>query len=239
MQKPKNPIIVENLKPNGQRAKNAIALLWIVLVLDVISLASGYLQYDLIQTVASGGEITDETAHANDLREQIIGVTYLIALIVSGVTFIQWFRRAYYNLHLKVNTLSYAEGWAAGAWFVPILNLFRPYQIMSELYKETKILLAQKGVRMGDKISVSLLGFWWTLWILNNIIGQIVWRVPTDTIGELSFATIASMAANIVGIPLALIAIKIVKDYSDVEPYLDELRDEDEILTHLVGVAKI
>ena len=137
---------MENLKPNGQRAKNAITLIWIVLVLEIVLLISGYFQYDLLQTAANGSEISIETATANDTREQIIGIIFLIAYIISAVTFIQWFRRAYYNLHLKVNHLSRTEGWAAGSWFVPIVSLYRPYHIMKELYQETRELLVKKGL---------------------------------------------------------------------------------------------
>ena len=86
---------MENLKPNGQRAKYVITLIWIVLALEIVSLISGYFQYDLLQTAANGGEISAETATANDTREQIIGIVYLIAYIISAVTFIQWFRRAF------------------------------------------------------------------------------------------------------------------------------------------------
>ena len=230
---------MENLKPNGQRAKNAITLIWVVLAVEAISLVSGYFQYDLLQTLANGGDISEEVADANDLREQIIAIVYLIVLIVSAVTFIQWFRRAYYNLHQKVDNLSYSEGWAAGAWFVPILNLFRPYQIMKELFVETRKLLVQKELRLAEKIAVSSLGVWWTLWILNNLIGQFVFRYArtAETIPEYSIMTVADMAGSIVGIILAFMAVKIIKDYSSVEPYLNELKDEDEILTHLVGYS--
>ena len=148
---------MENLKPNGQRAKNAITLIWIVLALEIISLISGYFQYDLLQTVANGGEISTETATANETREQMIGIIYLIAYIISAITFIQWFRRAYFNLHLKVNHLSHTEGWAAGSWFVPIISLYRPYQIMKEIYQETKELLIEKGIDFKQSFSTSAL----------------------------------------------------------------------------------
>ena len=98
---------MENLKPNGQRAKYVITLIWIVLALEIVSLISGYFQYDLLQTAANGGEISAETATANDTRELIIEVFYLIANIVSVVTFIQLFRRAYFNLH--INTIDYLQ----------------------------------------------------------------------------------------------------------------------------------
>ena len=34
------------------------------------------------------------------------------------------------------------------------------------------------------------------------------------------------------GIPLALITVKVIKDYSDIEPLLNEINDEEEITTH-------
>ena len=221
---------MENLKPNEQRAKNAITLIWIVLALEIVSLISGYFQYDLLQTAANGGEISTETATANDTREQIIGIIYLIAYIISAVTFIQWFRRAYYNLHLRVNHLSQTEGWAAGSWFVPIVSLYRPYQIMKELYQETRELLVKKGLSINENFSTGFLGWWWTLWIINNAIGQFIFRysMKAESIDELTISTVASMIGNVVGIPLALITVKVIKDYANVEPLIIEIKDEEE-----------
>ncbi|MDR0666202.1 MAG: DUF4328 domain-containing protein [Campylobacteraceae bacterium] len=136
---------MEKLKPNEQRAKKAIILIWIVLILEIVSFISSYMQYDLLQTFANGGYISPEAADANDNREQIIGIFCLIAYIISAVTFIMWFRRAYYNLHQEADSLLYAEGWAAGSWFIPIINLYRPYKIMKELYVKTKELLQKRG----------------------------------------------------------------------------------------------
>jgi len=221
---------MNNLRPNGERAKQAVTLIWIVLVLEIISLISGYFQYDLIQTALNGGEISTEAATANDLRERLIAIIYLIVYIISAVTFIQWFRRAYYNLHQKVKYLSYAEGWAAGSWFVPILNLFRPYQIMDELYTETKKLLSKHGLSGNVYLTSSALGWWWTLWIINGIIGQIIFRYSLNlkTIDEVATFTILNIVGNVLSIPLALIAIKVIKDYAEVEPRLHEIRDDGE-----------
>lgn len=221
---------MEELRPNEQRAKNAITLIWIVLVLEIISLISGYFQYDLLQSVANGAEISAETASANDNREQIIAIIYMIAMIISAVTFIQWFRRAYYNLHLKVNYLAHTEGWAAGSWFVPIVSLYRPYQIMKELYQETKELLTKKGISFNQNFTTNSLGLWWTLWIIDNILGQFIYRysLKADTIDELTVSTVASIVSNIVGIPLALLAIKVIRDYSTVEPLLIEIKADEE-----------
>ncbi len=219
---------MENLRPNQQRAKNAITLIWIILVLEIISFISGYFQYDLLQTIANGDEVSMEVAAASDTRVQIVSIIYLIAAIISAVTFIQWFRRAYFNLHKKVTHLSHTEGWAAGSWFVPIVNLYRPYQIMKELYQETKELLVRKEINVNSNFTTNSLGWWWALWIISGIIAQFALRysLRAESADELIITTIADMITNIIGIPLALITIKIIKDYSNIEPLLMEIKEE-------------
>lgn len=222
---------MQNLRSNSERARNAIILIWCVLVLEIASLISGYLQYNLLQTVVNGGEISIESANANDIREKVIGIIYMVFFLVSAIIFIQWFRRAYFNLHQWTAYLSYSEGWAAGCWFVPILNWFRPYQIMKELYQKTKELLVEKDINIGSGITIGVLGWWWALWILNSVLGQVVYRysLRAESIQDMTMATIAGMVSNIMGIPLALITIKVIKDYSRVEPLLFEIKAIEEI----------
>jgi hypothetical protein len=223
---------MEELRPNGQRAKNAILLIWIMLALEIISLISSFLQYDLIQTAAAGGTISIDAVNANDNREQIIGIIYLNAYVVSGVTFIQWFRRAYFNLHIITGPLSHTEGWAAGSWFLPFINLYRPYQIMEELYEKTKSFLDRNKITTTSSLSTATLVLWWALWIISNILGQIVFRysMKAVTIDQLNTSTILSIALNIIGIPLALITVKVIKNYSRVEPLLINVEEAEKRL---------
>jgi hypothetical protein len=211
-----------DLKSNEQRAKILISFIWIVLVLEFISLFSSVLQYNLLQTASNGGQIANEAANANDLREQIIGILYLIAYIISGITFIMWFRRAYFNLHQRVKNLSFSEGWAAGSWFVPFVNLYRPYQIMKELYEETKKYFRDKDELSQIDLSTKFLGFWWTMWILNGIFGQIIFRLSrnADTLSEFLTITILSIISGFLGIGLGIVTLRIIKDYSKIEGLL-------------------
>ena len=221
---------MEKLRPNEQRAKIAILLIWIVLALEIVNLISNYLQYDLLQTIANGGFISDEAAEANDTRVQILAILYLIPFAISAVTFIMWFRRAYFNLHQKVSTLQFSEGWAAGSWFVPILCLYRPYQIMKELYVETKEFFSKKGQSEKIDYSTNYLSWWWAFWLISAFIGNISLRLFLKSDGTLdSFITetIADMVLNVLGIPLALITVKVIRDYSKVEPLLAQISDDE------------
>ncbi|MDR1459969.1 MAG: DUF4328 domain-containing protein [Bacteroidales bacterium] len=219
------------LKNNTQRAKNAIIFIWIAMAVEIVSLISSYLQYGLLQIIANGGDVSDEIANANDAREQIIGIISFIAFVISLITFIMWFRRAYYNLHQKVNSLSFSEGWAAGSWFVPIINLYRPYQIMKELYMETKRLFQREGLPEPIHYTTAYIGWWWALWIITSFIGTIIFRSASgnDTVDGMITLTTYQMALCILNIPLAFIMVKVIKDYAKVEPLLFQITDSEEV----------
>ena len=220
--------MITNLRPNEQRAKNAILILWVILALEIASVISGYLQYELLSVVADGGYITDEEADANDTRELIILVLYMLAYITSAVMFIQWFRRAYYNLHQKVGGLSYTEGWAAGAWFIPIANLYLPSKIMHELYEKTERLLKSHNLDNGYNLSTTVVSWWWLFWVITNIGGRIVFQISkgAEEVDEFILSTVAQLIVDTISIPLIFLAIFTIKNYAYAEPLLWQLDDE-------------
>jgi hypothetical protein len=199
--------------------------------LDIIAFISSYFQYDLLQTIANGGMVTSAEAVFNDIRQQIVGVVYSITYLISGIVFIQWFRRAYFNLHLRSSHLLYTDGWAAGSWFIPFLNLFRPFQIMKELYVETARIFSKKGLSE-EVSSTKFLGWWWALWLINNTVAQYEFRtsLKAEIAAELSNVTIAGMIGNLISIPLAIITVKVVKDYAKMERVLHSISDEEVLI---------
>lgn len=218
---------MEALRPNLQRAKTAIILTYISIGVDAISGFSEYLQYTLLSTVANGGIVSTEEADSNDIRQMFIGFLNLAVIITSLVYFIRWFRRAYFNLHLRAEYLTYSEGWAAGSWFVPVLCWFRPYQIMKELYTETDSYLISKSPNYVPKTNIMILSTWWALWIISNFLGNFVMRVSfkSDTIDGMIDASIGSMIMSFIGLPLGLLVVKLIKDYSEMETSLIEVSD--------------
>lgn len=149
-------------------------------------------------------------------------------IIISLIYFIRWFRRAYFNLHLRVANLSFGEGWAAGAWFVPVLGWFRPYQIMKELYAETDNYLSRKIPNYFLQTNSTILGAWWALWIISNFLGNFVLRTTfkDESIVGMVTASIANTVLSLLGLPLGLLVVKIIKDYSKMEMFLNEIKEE-------------
>lgn len=209
------------LKNNKLRARNSTILSAIIFILSVISIISDLMQYALLNSEIG---FTVEEGEENDLRQQIIAIFIFVAYILSYTFFIMWFRRAYFNLHQKINYLEFSEGWAAGAWFVPILNYIRPYHIMKELYVETENYLVKNKTNYTKTLNLSLIGIWWASWIIVSIFDRISYRLNTnsETIEEMSTATLFSIVNEFITLPACILAIKVIKDYNKVENALFE-----------------
>jgi hypothetical protein len=209
------------LKPNQKRSKIAITLIWICLIVYLFSFFSSFLQYRLLTQISIGIQIADDILEQNDVREQLIMLVTFIVNIISAVTFIQWFRRAYFNLHSLVPNLTFTEGWAAGSWFVPMISFFRPFQIMVELYNKTIEKLEERKLIENQNFDISFLKLWWALWILVFVIDLkrlVISR--SDMIDSLKQNTIIDMFQCLVYIPLSLLTIKVIKEYSNFENIL-------------------
>lgn len=229
---------MKRLRPNDQRAKVAIALILVVMITKIVLIISGYMQYNLITRAANGVVVSLQEANANDQRHILLAAISVLMLIVSSVTFIMWFRRAYYNLGTKSKYLEHSDGWAAGAWFVPIISWFRPYQIMHELYFETGQLLTRGGLRDKKDVNLVFVGIWWGLWVLANVSGLILrtyLRGGLTSLDKILFVTKWDMFNAILFIPLSILAIKVIKDYSKMEAKLPLLTEEDGIRPIIVS----
>jgi hypothetical protein len=208
-------------KPNEQRAKMAQALLLTIVILDGIGMISSYFEYRLIDSWRMGAAVDMGAATSNDLRQRIIAVFQILAFIISAICFIMWFRRAYANLSQKTN-LRYSDGWAAGGWFVPILNLWRPVQMMSEMYRVANEVLNSNMPFNPKTLRLGGIGAWWFAWIFNNLLGRISFQMSSKavTLDEFANASVFDMVATGWSIATALLALKVVRDYASIEASL-------------------
>ena len=96
---------------------------------------------------------------------------YVALWLVVVVLFLIWFYRAYRNLiRTGISDVRYAPGWAVGAWFIPIFNLFRPKQVANDIWKGSAA-AATVGIGRRDEIRLpALLNWWWALWLGGSLL---------------------------------------------------------------------
>ncbi len=196
------------------RAQWVSIFLALVVVLDVVALVFDYMQIQMVGRVMRGEIITMAEATAIDSRQAVIGGIYLILFIITAILFCMWIHRAYRNLpSLGVDGLKYSPGWAVGGFFVPILNLVRPFQVTTEIWKasdpttEINDSLAWKGA------STSLLIIsWWVLFLISGFLGNIMLRVAlqAETLSGILTASYLTFATDAVDIPAAILAILVI-----------------------------
>ena len=99
---------------------------------------------------------------------------------------------------------------------------------MIEMYEETQELLLQKDSNSNLKLSTLYVGLWWALWIICGIIGNISHyiQMKTETIKEQTDITLLNIIYSIILISLAIITIKVIKDYSKAESFLLDIEEE-------------
>lgn len=205
---------------NTKRAKILITIFWILTGLTVVGIISGYLEVEILKNAQQGKFVSEEKANANDIRQIIIGLIQTGLYIASVVVFLNWFRRAYGNLHrLGITYLKHKESMAVWAWFIPIIVLFRPVQIMNEIWTETQEKIKKFDSNYEIKSGGLIIGLWWTLFIISNFIGRYALKTAfkDDTIEQLIEGSQAILISDVMQIPEALLVILIVSQLSKME----------------------
>ncbi|MGL5889527.1 MAG: DUF4328 domain-containing protein [Bacteroidia bacterium] len=172
---------------NNQKLHRYLRIsLWMLLAAYAINLPVSWITAEYM-----GGMATDPMAIRENIGLFIItGIISLItglAGLVFPVLFIIWMYRAYENLQ-KINPAltDHQLGWTIGAWFVPVLNFFRPYHIIAEIWNKTQRAMRNEGEQYNHEPQTQI-NLWWGTWmggVLIAIIGAIY--MMSNTLGRIS-----------------------------------------------------
>jgi hypothetical protein len=186
-------------------------MLRILIGTTVLSLFSDAMQMQLL----ASGEFSAVEAEANDARQRIVAMAHLFVYIVTAVAFLRWIHRANANVRaLGAQGLRFTPGWAVGWYFVPFLNLVRPYAVMKEIWQASKDPDAWAAQPIPP-----LLRWWWGLFLIAGFLGQASLRLTlqANTVPSLTTATVVSMLSEVVEIALCVLALTLVNGVSEMQ----------------------
>ena len=178
-------------------------MLWILLGVNVIAIISNFMQMDLLSSDYSQAE-----ADLNDSRQSIVNSIYIIVSIISSITFLTWIYRANLNCHhFGAEGMRFTPGWSIGWYFIPIPNLWKPYQAMKEIWGVSK-----NPSDWQDESDSTLLGWWWAFWLVSVTSGlpMLNASVNLDSVSSLESFTTLLIVYNIIDIISCLIVLSIV-----------------------------
>lgn len=196
-------------------------LRWLLMATIVVNVATGLsevAQLRVLQAIRDGGypsqAAMESAAEANDLRQTVVGIGAFIVIIGTIVLFGVWIHRMDSNIHaFGASNLRFTPGWAVGWYFVPVANLWKPYQAMSEIWR------ASKNPAGWQSESVDGLLHWWWLWWLASTVGDNVslrMSSRAETLEELigvAPVNIVSSALDVVSALVALLVVRRVHDF--------------------------
>ena len=103
-------------------------------------------------------------AEANDMRHSFISIAAILAYFAHGRRCSRCGSIAPVPIVHALGSpgLRFTPGWAVGWYFVPIANLWKPYQAMKEIWRASK----NPGNWQAETTS-GFLGWWWFWWIIS------------------------------------------------------------------------
>lgn len=147
-------------------------------------------------------------ADSIDRLTAVLGVMSLAGMGLTGVLFIIWLYRAHRSDAMDPGYLRHGSGWAIGGWFVPVLLLWRPYQMVQDVHR---------GAHR-DHTDSGWVIFWWVAFLTSALGDRIAGSlVPSDEVSitelvpQLTTASTASMVAAGVDAAAAVVAVLLVR----------------------------
>ena len=187
-------------------------VLYAQILIAILSVIFGFLEYQLLAGYQEGVYASLKEAFADGELAlgflQGVGIASLMAFMVSAVLIIKWIYRANYNARqLGAQNMSYTPAWSVGYYFIPVFNLWKPYQAMKEIWMASKNPLDWRVTKISPILPV-----WWALWLISNLLNQSIFRLSADAVelSELMNLNMLSQASNLLDIPLALVTLAVI-----------------------------
>lgn len=167
----------------------------------------------LITTELLAGSYSSEEMSIGDGVSMGGACVGLLATLGCAVVFLIWLHRVSRNLRsLGVRMQRFSPGWAVGYWFIPIVNIVRPYQVVKEIWVESRPPRGPETSAAGPPSA--LVGWWWATWLVAGGLSNISARLslfPNATDDMLLVSSVMGVVAAALTIVDAILAIKVVR----------------------------
>ena len=194
-------------------------LLLLQILVVSVGFVSGVLEHQLLSDFHDGIYTSQaaamEAAETNDGRQRVIGIAEIIIAVAAGIVILMWVYRANANARrIGAADMRFTPGWAVAWYFIPIFNLWRPYQAMKEIWQAS----ADPAAWQSQPVP-SLIGWWWAGWLIANALGNATFRLASkaeDIDGLLEVNTV-SLASNLAFGAVSFVLLAIVRKVSDMQ----------------------
>ncbi len=194
-------------RPIRTRSKLAAAGLASDAFLSVVVILGCVLRIVLLRSVQAPTQVSQPTLRVASSLFIVSGVgLQFLVVIFTAITFLFWIYRAHQNLlAFRPEPLENAPADGVWSFFVPIINLFKPYFVMREIWVESDPALPPFGVpTYTSEPSSPLVAIWWVLFLARGVLGSIA-LIPRRG-GQTTAAAITMTEIHIVSYAVSALA---------------------------------
>jgi Domain of unknown function (DUF4328) len=206
--------------PLNRLSRFLTIVLCIGILFNLISIAMSIILF----TASEGGNLglnsntTNGSGHVSIFSSNftyLYGALYSIVFLTISIIFLYWFYRSYNNLYsLEVHGLKFSPIKAVAYCIIPIINLWKPYYIMKEIWTFSQATGLSNEFSLSD--SNSNVKRWWVLSLFSIFFPFIGGSLFPQTISNV-ITNIALILASVMLISLSKeITIEQEKRYNSV-----------------------
>jgi hypothetical protein len=204
-----------SFEPGRTLAFFVIGGLSLYILLSLVGLVADYSRIQTLSKATGRLGVLRPGAMEIDAQTLLIRFALFIVVLLTAVSFLAWIYRAHKNLRaLGATDLKYSPGWAIGGFFIPFLNIVRPYQVVSEIWRASagEMRWSGGGAWIYAQTPV-FIAVWWGSWLTLGILDSLGAFTLFGALGadQLLVATRYRIFYYIVGVASAALAITVVQ----------------------------
>jgi hypothetical protein len=162
---------------NREKLQSAKKLFFLALGVDILVtglvVASDLWGTGVLKDISIGVSTADQaTIGAFEFWERFAYLMIPTTLGV-GLALVKWLNTCYgYAIQAIGASGLKQQSWTLGGWIIPFFNLFKPYQVINEIYKvgDSTYVKSDGWKRVGGS---GLLLTWWIFWAVTHLLGSL------------------------------------------------------------------
>lgn len=163
---------------NKEKLESAKNLFFIALGIDIAVTAlvviSDFWSVGVLKDIGAGRITADQSTISTMEFWDSFAKLMLLTMLGVGLGLVKWLNTCYSYAKEAIGASGFKnEGWTTGGWIIPIFNMFKPYQVINEIYKAGNPTYAVPDGWKKESGS-GLLLTWWIFWAVTHFIGWIV-----------------------------------------------------------------
>jgi hypothetical protein len=168
-----------------------------------IRFLSANVAIDALSALIGLSVLTAEPSTTRDVIEGFVDLGSFGLFVGTAIVFLRWLHLAVRQTQALDIDVGVTPRWAVACWFIPFVNLVKPYQTIRDLLR---------GLGGRSLVGAARVGLWWCVWLVANwlsrVEGKLVMRdgldapTPSEAYSVGIFADLASIAGALLCIGL-------------------------------------